>query len=402
MASKYKPSGQILLQDNSSNTEPGLRNVQIRLRNWFRIDEVYTNGSGSFTAEENFRGEVDIKIIFTNSHYKMRSTLVNLFDNIDYKIANEVKSYKLVICRGDRTGSAPSGWNWKKDNELWAYATISNAVEDYYDYCTSENIGTPPNTIRIWANSNKKDKGWSGSAPMFSHGMKYYTLNWDKWWKFAANVLYIPVTNVLMNVFQWFLPDMIINFNRNSIENSNEFYETVFHELAHASHFNKVGAGFWDNYINYMVNEGSYGDGNGKDFGLVSISEAWGFHMGWYLTQQKYGTNALVSVNASERFVPLQRGSDSSIYRVINTSGIITRYEGWIPAGILHDLMDNGTDVIRTGFTDNAGTFTNHEFFNSLEKDVRSPQQFRDRLISKTSNRDQADVNTLFEAYYFN
>jgi hypothetical protein len=38
MLSKYKPTGQILVQDNSNNTEPGLRNVQIRLRNWFRID----------------------------------------------------------------------------------------------------------------------------------------------------------------------------------------------------------------------------------------------------------------------------------------------------------------------------------------------------------------------------
>lgn len=33
MMSKYKPSGQITLQDNSNNTEPGLRNVQIRVRN---------------------------------------------------------------------------------------------------------------------------------------------------------------------------------------------------------------------------------------------------------------------------------------------------------------------------------------------------------------------------------
>ena len=401
LASKYKPSGQITLQDNSSNSEPGLRNVQIRLRNWFRIDEVYTNASGSFTAEENFRGKVDIKIIFTNSHYKMRSTLVNLFDNIDYKIANEVTSYKLVICRGDRTGSAPSGWNWKKDNELWAYATISNAVEDYYGYCSTENIGTPPNTIRIWANSNKKDKSWGGSAPMFSHGMKYYTLNWDKWWKYATNVLYIPVTNVLMNVFQWFLPDVIFNFNRNSLESSNELNETVFHELAHASHFNKVGAGFWDNYINYMVNEGSYGDGNGKDADLVAISETWGFHMGWHLCRTKYPTNPIVTLAGEENFVPGQKGG-IDVGWVWDASTSSNQRTGWIPRGLMLDLIDTQVDNVRGTFNDNAGAFTNQEIFNALDKDVRSPQQFRDRLMSETSNRDQTDVNSLFEAYYFN
>ncbi len=87
------------------------------------------------------------------------------------------------------------------------------------------------------------------------------------------------------------------------------------------------------------------------------------------------------------------------------------RYRGWIPAGIFHDLIDNTADVVRTEYTedkirkdyiDYAGTFTNQEFFKCMEKDVRSPQQFRDRLMVKTSNRDQSDVNSLFEAYYFN
>ena len=27
--------------------------------------------------------------------------------------------------------------------------------------------------------------------------------------------------------------------------------ELVFHEFSHASHYNKVGSGYWGNYINY-------------------------------------------------------------------------------------------------------------------------------------------------------
>ena len=406
-ASQYTPTGKVLLHDNTTNTESGLRNIKVRLRSsWFKIDDIVTDGNGNFTGEKNFTGKVDVTIIFTNNHYSMRSTLVNLFDNIDYKIGNEVKSCNVVITRTDRSGSAPSGYTWIKNNELWAQSTIANAVEQYYDYCTIENIGTPPN-LRIWANRNKKES-YGGSAPMFTHGLKYYTFKWDKWWSYAANILYIPVSNVLMNVFQWFLPDVIINYNINSLENSNEICETVFHELAHASHFKKVGPVFWDNYINYIVTYGSYGDGKGVDAGLCAMSESWGFHMGWYLDRKKYGSSVIVTESINEKYKPMQTGnSDNDIHRVVDgTTKTFLYHEGWVPAGILLDLMDSKSDYIRGSypdyFYDDAEGFSNQDFFNALDKDVRSPQQFRDRLMKNTSDRDKTDVTKLFEAYYYN
>ncbi len=204
-----------------------------------------------------------------------------------------------------------------------------------------------------------------------------------------------------MNIFQWFLPDIIINFNRNSIENSNDLYETVFHELAHASHFNKVGAGFWDNYINYIVNEGSYGDGNGKDANLVALSETWGFHIGWYLSRAKYPSNPIVTLTEEENFVPDKKGG-IDVGWVWDSLTFSYQRTGWIPRGLIHDLIDTEVDNVRDTFYDKAGTFTHQEIFNALDKDVRSPQQFRDRLMSETSNRDRTDVISLFEAYYFN
>lgn len=361
-----------------------------------------TDASGNFTGEKNFTGKVDVKIIFANNHYNMRSTLINIFDNIDYKIANEVKSCNVVITRTDRSGSAPSGCTWIKDNELWAQATIANAVEQYYDYCAIENIGTPPD-LRIWANRNKKDS-YGGSAPMFTHGLKYYTIKWDKWWSYAANILYIPVSNVLMNVFQWFLPDVIINYNINSLDNSTEICETVFHELAHTSHYQKVGPSFWDSYINYIVSYGSYGDGKGVDAGLCAISEAWGFHMGWYLASKKYGTNADISLSLIEDFIPQKRPYDYGFAHYVSGT-TTTNIGGWIPSGIFHDMLDTNIDYIRydsgSSYYDNVDSYTNLKFYNSLENDVRSPQQFRDRLLLKNDNLDASDVKQLFKAYYY-
>ena len=68
--------------------------------------------------------------------------------------------------------------------------------------------------------------------------------------------------------------------------------------------------------------------------------------------------------------------------------------------------MDSKSDYIRGSypdyFYDDAEGFSNQDFFNALDKDVRSPQQFRDRLMKNTSDRDKTDVTKLFEAYYYN
>ncbi len=37
-----------------------------------------------------------------------------------------------------------------------------------------------------------------------------------------------------------------------------------------------------------------------------------------------------------------------------------------------------------------------------FKRDVDTAQKFRDRLLSKTNNRDEKDVKNLFEAYYWN
>lgn len=130
--------------------------------------------------------------------------------------------------------------------------------------------------------------------------------------------------------------------------------------------------------------------------------------MGWYLDRKKYGSNVIVTENKNEMYNPLQTGnSDNDIHRVVDrTTKAYLYHEGWIPAGILFDLMDTNSDYIRgyypDYFYDNAEGFSNQDFFNALDKDVRSPQQFRDRLMKNTTDREKTDVTKLFEAYYYN
>ena len=60
------------------------------------------------------------------------------------------------------------------------------------------------------------------------------------------------------------------------------------------------------------------------------------------------------------------------------------------------------TDNYRAGFTDNAEGYTNEDIYNALDWGIESPQEFRDRLLIESSNRDRNDVVNLFEGYFWN
>ena len=89
--------------------------------------------------------------------------------------------------------------------------------------------------------------------------------------------------------------------------------------------------------------------------------------------------------------------NEKSVQFTINNSDI-----GWIPGGVIHDLMDTNTDLIRTGFRDNASGYTIRNIYDALDRGIESPQSFRDRLLSENGSRDETDVRELFEAYYWN
>jgi len=400
---KYRPEGNIFVQDDILNRDVPLRNVKVRIRNWFKIDNISTDVNGHFRSIE-YKGDVDIIVLFENSHCNLRSTLINIIGTADTKLANEVKSLNIVISRDGRnttTTPLPNGYRNFSDDKVWAWATVFNAVEDYWTYCSTQIIGTPRSGLKIWVNKNSRSGAagdeMTGAAPMFHRGWDFYKLNGDNFWKWIANVLYIPVSNVLMNVFHAFLPDIVITYGANNV-NSADINEVTFHELSHASHENKVGESYWYKYVNYTVTNNGYGNGTGHNFGVCALGEMWGYHMGWFLSRDKYGANAPVSLNIEENFTPLARGGNPGM-RIIDVAG---NRASWIPAGLLQDLTDTNSDQIQGTFWDNADGYTNDQIFNALDWGVESPQQFRDRLLRENLNRDQVDVNSLFEGYFFN
>ncbi len=236
---------------------------------------------------------------------------------------------------------------------------------------------------------------------MLDKGYKYYNTDWKRVSNWIMNTILGRATTSLAALLRATVPDIIINYNKNTPDEA-DFVETLYHELGHASHYAKVGNDFWGRYIRYIIINGSYGDGTKKDAPLVGISEAWGFYSGWVFSQDKYGARANRPVAVTENYTPLPSPNNDDIVGLVGfIGGPVVGYRGWMPAGIMQDLTDNNADVVRPSFTDNANGYTTFSLFRALDSDVDSPQDFRNRLLQENSNRDQADVENLFEPYFY-
>jgi hypothetical protein len=69
----------------------------------------------------------------------------------------------------------------------------------------------------------------------------------------------------------------------------------------------------------------------------------------------------------------------------------------WIPEGIYYDMFD-----IRNEFfpiQDEVSGYANQQFNNALDSDVKSMQDFRNRLLAENGNNQVAAITLLFQRY---
>jgi hypothetical protein len=77
----------------------------------------------------------------------------------------------------------------------------------------------------------------------------------------------------------------------------------------------------------------------------------------------------------------------------------------WIPEGIYYDMMDFRNDrlVVKptVEITNEVNWFTNLQFNNALESNVKSMPAFRTRFIQQNGNGQLTQINTLFTWYNY-
>ncbi len=385
LSKKKRPTGYVYVENTETGEDDPVVGMKIRFRHWFKYGVAHTTSTGYYSSSTKYRNNPTYIFIFKNKE--------------GFQIRAKITSIERASSTMGKYSKSGHDFYVTQSSDTWRFCTVNNAIVKYFDYCDDMGIGSPDDDLRIAA----LDKSSGGSAaPMLKHingSITVYTVK-----NFLGGSLNISVSSsVVTTILKVFAPDIIIKAA--SSRGTAKIHEVTFHELTHAGHYNKVGDTFWKKYIayictNYINGDGTYGDGTGTNAGLCALAEAWAYNMGYYLTIQEFGTgNSVMNKNVFEKFEPKSVGdSDDDI----GTES--TYWYGWIPAGIMNDLVDSKVDEIRSSrsctYYDNVSGYSYEELFDALDKDVTTPQKFRDRLLSENDDLDEDDVNDLFEAYY--
>ncbi len=270
-AKRGRPHGRFTIREADSAFH-GLYNVKVRVYNLIRWDHTFTDKNGYYSMSKRYLTKVHYSIIFnTRTGLKVWGNLGCLNPAIH---SMGWASQKKEFNRDFDIGS--NAWKW---------GSITNATYHYFELCKKFNIPTPPQDLVFWA--LKRSGNWTGSTPMFQHGRV------AKNNKIILRSLGLPYTSVLPDIFIFKFDDVV------------KLYYTIFHELAHASHHQKVGHDFWNIEITEIVLNGcSYGEHTTMTNGIVGVVEMWGYYFGAYVCFPAYYPNVKYTFSDNHWFKP--------------------------------------------------------------------------------------------------
>ena len=291
--SRVTPSGRITIVDADANGgKPfGVAGVRVSCNSFVRFAHTYTDRDGYYVMPKNFSAKLRYRLIFENEK--------------GFSIGfNKV----LVPASLSTLGKAgPEGVNAEitssSESKLFRRCVVNNAAYDYISRCRYEdmNILPPPYDLRIWLFHSLENS----SAIMLHHGAV------------LDSKLVTSFFGEFASLLKFFLPDVTLG-----VENMNsysEIYSTVCHELAHSSHFAKVGTEYWNKYIKYIMESyistgDAYGNGVSPDAGYCFVGESWAYYLESMMYKERYG-GSVPSFGSSYWFYP-------QIFRYLDERGL--------------------------------------------------------------------------------
>ena len=312
-ASRVKPSGRITIVDEHINGGApfGVAGVMVSCNSFIRFAQSYTDEEGYYKMNKAFSSKPRYRLVFKNK--KGFALGFNLI---------------LVPASISTLGKAsPNGINMtvtkKSESKLYKRCVVNNAAYDYYMRCAPAdmNLALPPKDMRIWLFHKLK----ASSAVMMHHGA---IIDHDLVRSFLGD--FGPL-------IKCFLPDITLGVSGKNDYRS--IYSAVCHELAHSSHFSKVGASYWNRYILYIITSFiasggmTYGDGTGEGAGICEVGEMWAYHVENRMYHDRYGGN-FPTFGTSYWFHP-------QIFRYVEEKGM----ELWEIFSVLNANVKSVTDL---------------------------------------------------------
>lgn len=323
------PSGTLTVYDDTLKKYVPIKHVKVRCHVFIKWSTAYTDENGNYTMSSKFLLGPHYAIVFQNSK------------------GFDIWGNWFFLAKANLN----MGWHSKhgyskaidKSYKAWAWATINNAAVDYYNMCEKTGIPKPPKNLKIWTWRNTN----ASSAAMLRRVWHPIGLNGhSNWANFFSNIIVGTTLTSLNWLLKFIEPDITIGVDG---EKSNDIYNSVNHELSHASHFRQVGSEFWSKYIDYIITYGAYGDGTGRNAELCGIGEMWGHCIGYLQEKEKY------------------LASKSSIRAV----------DGWIKPNIFFQLIYKKT-------------LTKKQLYDCLTYDVRTYDALLRKMYAKYP--DKADL----------
>ena len=267
-ASSGIPEGRISVEDPKfcEGKPIGVSGAMVACNAFVRIATAYTDRDGYYKMDKSFSAKPRYRVVFKNER--------------DFNIGfNFIVVPASVFTLGK---AGPDGVDYhvtqEKDPAMFRRCVVNNAAYDYIGRCTREDLDVtpPPKDLRFWIFDNLS----ASSASMLHHGA------------YLENSILKDYLGGYLSLVELFLPDITIG---TKLSGYGAIYSAVQHELAHASHYARVGNEYWAPYIKYVIRsfvlEGgiAYGSGTKEGAGYCGVSEMWAYFLESSLFKDRYG-----------------------------------------------------------------------------------------------------------------
>ncbi len=343
---RKRPTGTLKVYDTYLRKDVPVKGVKVRCHTVVKWSTAFTDENGYYSMGSKFNLGPHYAVVFDNSQDFTIWGNWGPLAAANYNMGWHSKSGH------DRTfGTNAKAWDW---------CTVNNAAYEYYRNAKKDGIGLPPKNVRIWVWRHKDDVS---CAPMLRRVWHPIGVNSHSGWSnFFINISGGRLATYINTLLKFAMPDIIIGTGDKY--HTDKIYETVNHELSHASHFNKVGSAYWAKYINYIITYGRgeerYGDIDCKNSGICGVGEMWGFAMGFSRLYEKYD---------------------------IPKTSYFPGYKYWFKPQIIWDL--NRENIL-----------TKREIFNCMTSDVQNHAQLKAKMKSTYKNK-SSQIENIFNRHGF-
>ena len=267
-AGSVNPSGRItIVDDNANGGQPfGVAGVEVQCNAFVKFSSTYTDRDGYYEIPKKFTANPRYRLVFSNSKgFGIGLNTILFPASVSTLGRNSPEGVSIQI---DHTS----------DRKMFRRSVVNNAVYDFIERCSYDDldITAPASNLRIWM----FDSFDASSAVMLHHGT---VLDAE-----SSKTLF----KIVSAIVTFFSPDITIGSK--NLDTYKDIYLTTVHELAHASHFAKVGKEYWDKYIIYIAScalrgQDMYGDGSLNNAGCCAVGEMWAYYMENRFSRDRYG-----------------------------------------------------------------------------------------------------------------